>query len=282
MKKILFITTAFLLFAFLNSCKKTDYPPFYKESCKVLSTAVVEDDGGYKAIYTYDTKGNISGETTNMFGIDIEYKYKRKSNGEIESAYVLYAGQYNGTTRFTYSNGRVVKLEDFYEDPSYGDFPMGIVSNLKYNPKGLITEITQEFEYNPENSLKKVYEYDAMGQITRKTTSDLNGKVIRQEIHKNVGASSPSSAIYLTEHGLPFQIYFLYPYEYSDPGIGSAVGIYSPDSNGKLVLAYNFIIKSKELNARGYTESITRVLEKEDYTSTFTAQYDCSTHGKGK
>jgi hypothetical protein len=276
MKRILFILAAFLLLIIFNSCKKTDYPPSYKENCKVLSTTV-SGMSNYNTVYTYDATGFISSEITNISGNTFEYKYTRKGNGEILSAQSLYNGEPNTTLKYTYSAGRVVELEEFFDD-----YPIGHVSNIKYNSKGLISEISSEYADYPEFSGKTFFEYNALGQTTKITNTDLEGNINNQEIDKNTGTATPASEVYLMEHGLPFQVIFSYAYSISVPGIGSTVEAYSADQNGKLVLESKLTMKTKRLNSRGYTESISYVDEKGKESTNVSYTFDCSNNGKMK
>lgn len=268
MKRILFRVAAFLLLTVFNSCKKNDYPPFYKENCRVLSTAV-SGMSNYSTVYTYDANGFISSESTNMGKDVFEYRYSRKRDGKIETVQKIITGEQT-TIKYSYEGEKVVKLQEFV------DIHLKHISNIKYNAEGLISEITNEYIDYPQLNGKSLFEYNELGQYAKITNTDLKGKIQNLEIHKNTGSSSPSSEQYLMSHGLPFQILYQYAYAISDPGIGSTIEAYSVDQNGKMILQTILTMISKKLNTRGYTESISYVNDKGHNVSGALYEFDCS------
>lgn len=255
MKKILFAGVAFVTFWCFNSCKKIDLPPNFKENCKLLKTTI-SVFSNYNTSYSYDQKGFVSSEETDMGDFRIRYDYSRKKDGEIISAQSFFDGEAGSVIKFTYESGRVVRLEEFWNNT-----PVGVVHNIRYNAHGLLIEFTDEFADYPQYSRKNLFEFNSLGQMTKSFGEDLNGNVQHYELYKIKGSGSLAAENYLMQHGLPFQLAFSYAFFITDPGIGTEVQTYAPNTDGKLVWQNTITLKSKTLNARGYTESMAYVDE---------------------
>ncbi len=272
MKKLIFATVILLAMAAINSCKKNDSPTFLKENCRVLATIAPKAGPypSYTITYTYDAKGYINSEFTKIGEDNIEFRYYRNNNGQIESTELFVNGESVFLSKYSYPNGRDVHIDEFNPDGS----PAGIVREIKYNNKGLIIEISSDYADDPDFNEKKLYKYNDVGQIIKITREYKKGGIYSYDVITQKGIPSPASEIYLTEHGLPYQNLFLTAYGYSDPGIGSTIESFEADGNG-MKLIYTLTVKSKTLNARGYTESI----EYQDGQgqSTFSSyQFDCA------
>ncbi len=281
MKKLIFATAILLAMAAINSCKKNDTPTFFKENCRVLATIapVAGPYPSYTTTYTYDAKGYINSELTKMGEDNIEIRYNRKNNGQIESADLFYQGESIGTRKYTYQGRRVVRMDYFNAVGSSA----GYLTEIKYNNRGLIVEINSKSVDNPESGDKNLFEYNSLGQVIKTIAADSKGNIYFYDTTIQRGTPSPSSQIYLMEHGLPpFDALFFTVYGYSDPGIGSITEYYSNDREltGNFRLWSTRTVKSKTLNARGYTESIEYQDEKGNSSIAY-HQFDCG-RVKGK
>ena len=251
MKKIVLITVAFLFIAFFTGCKKNDYPSPFKENCKLLS---LTGSDGSKTTYTYDVNGLIDSETFSVSGYTWECKYTRKRNGQLESSQKFLNGEIRDNCRYTSSNGRVVKVEHLDKELT----KVMSIRYISYNSKGLLSEQRDEYPDFPESGSKVLFEYDEVGQFTKRTIEDLNGNIAESDIFKNTGSPSRASEVFLMQHGLSFPEFdnmgqgaFALAY----PGVGSEVEIYVP-IDGKMLLVLTQTLVSKELNMGGYTQSL--------------------------
>ena len=282
MKKLLLNTLAIGMIIFFHSCKKSDYPPIYKENCKVTGLSV-SGGANYSSIFSYDNKGYISSSsTTANFGpvvVTYQYNYKRDRNGRTISLESVYSDD-QGTSglvtpiKVIYDNtGRmIIKLVEYVDGTAY------LEHNLKYNLSGLVTEYTNEYAAPDETiyNSKNLFAYNAKGQLTKINSVDNLGKIIQYKMNEQKGEMLSSEA-YLIEHGLfPVDLVFGEVYSIVNGGVGSVQKVYSV-VDGKPTLIGALTTKSATLNLRGFPESI--VYKTEDGSATIVNyQTDCSGH----
>ena len=248
MKKLLFSTLAVLIITFFNSCKKNDYPPFFKENCKVISQDVsnqAEEETNYTRNYTYDKNGYVSSASMTVsfyagensrFTFTNTYDYIRDQKGRTKKIYFeqkFEQGSSLATIEVIYDN-KGEKINQLVESMYGSAF---IVYNLKYNSMGLVSEYTSEYT-SPENAdgnLKRFFEYNAMGQLTKNTLTDGAGNTIKYSLYENKGKTASNEA-YLIEHGLlPVDLVFNNVFSIVDGGVGSVENLYyMMDDNANL------------------------------------------------
>ena len=239
MKKLLFSTLAVVIITFFTSCKKNDYPPFFKENCKVISHAVSNEnpqEADYKINYNYDKNDRISSASTiNTFEygdmemiITNKYDYIRDKNGRTTSVKFEQTdnqgGGYSNSIAVIYDNKgeKIIKLLEQSEGYTY------LEHNLKYNSMGLISEYTTEYldEENTAYNEKKLFEYNGKGQLTKTTYEDGVGNISIFIVYEPHGIMASNEA-YLMEHGLlPINLELSIVYPVVDGGVGSVEKIY--------------------------------------------------------
>ena len=282
MKKLLFSTLAVLLITFFNACEKIDSPPFYKENCKVTGLSA---SGGtdYSSIFSYDNKGYISSSSTTVSSPPVEftyqYNYTRDKKGRtisLESVYSDNQGTSGVVTpiEVIYDNRgeRIIKLVEFVDGAAF------LEHSMKYNLSGLVTEYTNEYttaELSDYNN-KKLFAYNAIGQLTKISSADALGKIIRYQMYEQKG-KIPTSETYLIVHGLfPVDLVLGEVYSIVDGDVGSVIKAYSVEDDNPVLLG-TAIKKSITLNQRGFPETI--VYENDDSSETIVNyQSDCSSH----
>ena len=269
-----------LLFTFFNSCKKNDYPPFYKQDCQVLSTTV-SGGNNYITNYIYDKKGYVSSSATNVkfssIEITYQFNYTRDKNGRtinLESVYSDNQGNSGIATSINLiydSRGeRVIKLVEMMNDEAF------LEHNLRYDFRGLVTEFTNEYAF-PELSAynsKSFFEYNAIGQLTKISVADAEGKILRYKSYENKG-KNPTNESYLIDHGLlPFDLVFGEVYSIVDGGVGTVLRAYNMKDD-KAILVGTYTTKSITLNQRGFPATI-QIADEAGNETNVNYQFDCA------
>lgn len=250
MKKVLlFSVISVVAFVTTNSCRKDiDKLP---DTCKLLQTSVVDFaiGGTYNNFYEYDAHGLVNKFSVEMYGFRSDYTIFRERNNLISHV----DDGTGGTAKFIYKGQQLSEVHEYYngeltQSHWFTYFPDGKIKSAKlesmpmpeYDYPGQIN--TNEYEYYPDETLKKSTRYDESGQIESYYT------------YTRKGTSSPSAELYLMKHGVPIQIGFYQPYvNYKDHGVGTILEFFSSDSQGGFSSTYKTELKSKQLNRDGFT-----------------------------
>jgi len=284
------------LLGIIGSCRKFDYHGLpIKESCKVVSLGMIGTDNT-EITYTYDSKGFISKEAHSYNGSHyLTIEYNRNKKGEIINDIWRYfsAGEETGSFRdfYLYSGGRLSSIISYWDESvdtydKTGKEPIAVIHSFKYNFMGLITEIKIELPDYPYLSTANAFEYYNSGLIKKSSflynvTEAYPGtfEVSSFQLFKPVGTPSLSPDTYLIEHGLPYFTAYDDAFAIGYMGVGSTIETYSM-RNDEPQFIKRRIVKSNEVDERGYTKSI--VYSNEDGSSEFGFVYgfDCGRKGK--
>ncbi len=248
MKKILplFILPLSIFLALSCAKEETDIKP---EGC---SLTTIQNIGGSQRTYIYGTDGLVKTIRINESGFNTRIEITRKASGELESSLWYFESELAYKEKYTYENGRIVKTA--LVNPSFEAAVWGI-HQLKYDEQGRLAEYTTEFG-DPESDARYLYEYNEQGIQIRYETRYLDGRLQYKQIIKPAGTIAKSAESFLLERGLPYELPYGYAYPTADPGIGSVMDVYGPDSLGREKLLSTFILKTRKTNGKDFAEQI--------------------------
>jgi YD repeat-containing protein len=236
-----FLSLFVALLAF--SCKKVETTP----PCK-LST--IDRGNSNKHAYTYDANGRITTMTREFDGTGSgnisKYVYSftyDAANLLTKSTFTL-DGKANGTESYTYTSGKISKVNYAGADGSKG------VNNIKYDAVGRIIEFTYEAG-DPNNDGKQYFEYDVNGIMTKRGFADLKGNKYFEVVIKPVGvAKSPENL--LTNNGLPYDVLTGFSWQANEGNVGTISEVFFADNSGKLVSGGKDKITNVKTNSQSY------------------------------
>jgi YD repeat-containing protein len=252
----------------LSSCKKDDVitPP-----CKL---SAIDRGNANKHAYTYDANGKITVMNREFDGsgsitiYKYVYSFTYDAAGLLTKSVWTLDGKANGSETYTYTSGKISKVNYTYADGSKG------VNNLKYNAAGRITEFSIEAG-DPDNDGKQYFEYDANGIMTKRGFADLKGNKFFEVVTKPTGVAKSPEAL-LDNNGLPYDVLTGYPWVAADGGVGTTYEVFFDDGSGKLVSGGIEKTTAIKTNTQGYlTESTSIDDAKQSTTQRFT-MVDCN------
>lgn len=263
--KILTLLLTLLIF----SCKKEDTSP--TETCKV---SVIDRGNGNKHTYTYDANGRIATMTREFDGSGSGniskyiYTFTFDNAGLLTKSVWTLDGQADGSETYTYTNGKISKVNYTYADGSKG------TNNIKYDAAGNIIEFTYETG-DPNSDAIQYFAYDTNNIQIKHGYKGFDGTIFFESQTKPTGiAKSPEQL--LAKSGLPYDVLTGYSWASTQGNVGTSFEIFVLDNNDKLVSEGKGKLTSVKIDSKGYISESTSI---DDIGNSFTSKFvlqDCN------
>lgn len=218
-----------ILFLAISSCKKEDVVP--ADTCRL---SVIDRGNGNKHTYTYDANDRITTMTREFDGSGsgviskYVYTFTYDAAGLLSKSTWTLNGVADGSEIYSYTNGKVSKVNYQYADGSKG------VNNLKLDASGNILE----FSYEPDDKSYhdiQYFEYDANGITTKRGVKDASSGFVYFEIRTKSSGIAKSPEQYLTTKGLPYDVLTGFSWATNIGTEGTSAEVFILDDNGVLV-----------------------------------------------
>ena len=171
-------------------------------------------------------------------------------------------GKQDGSETYTYTNGKISKVNYLYADGSKG------VNNIKYDAAGMITEFTYDTG-DPANDAIQYFGYVSNGIQVKHGYKGFDGTIFFESVVKPVGmAKSPEQL--LVKNGLPHDVLTGYSWATTTGNVGTTFESFVPDVKGKLASVGTGKVTNIKVDTKGYISEDTFVDEaNKSYTSRF-------------
>lgn len=259
----------FLLTLLIFSCKKEEATP--TETCKV---SVIDRGNGNKHAYTYDANGRVAIMTREFDGSgagDISkyvYSFTFDNAGMLAKSVWTLNGKADGSEIYTYTNGKISKVNYTYADGSKG------INNIKYDVAGNIIEFTYETG-DPNSDAIQYFAYDTNNIQIKHGYKGFDGTIFFEVQTKPTGITKSSEQL-LTKYGLPYDVLTGFSWASAQGDVGTIFETFVLDNNDKLVSDGKEKLTSVKIDSKGYiSESTSTDDNGSNVTSKFILQ-DCN------
>lgn len=263
--KFLTLFTTLLVF----SCKKEEATPI--ETCKV---SVIDRGNGNKHIYTYDANGRVATMTREFDGSGsgniskYVFTFTFDNAGLLTKSVWTLDGKADGSEIYTYTNGKISKVNYTYTDGSKG------TNNIKYDAAGNIIEFTYETG-DPNSDAIQYFAYDTNNIQIKHGFQGFDGTIFFEVQTKPIGLTKSPEQL-LTKSGLPYDVLTGFSWASAQGGAGTIFETFILDNNDKLVSDGKEKLTATKVDSKGYiSESTSTDDNGGNVTSKFILQ-DCN------